>query len=113
MALAVLDVLEEEGYLGPEGRISRLAQALGRGLAHLQAQGVPITAIRQAGLMVGVDLALPASGVVAAAEEAGLLINATGPHTLRLLPPYTLSPEELEEGLAKLERALAQAAGRA
>ena len=113
VALAVLDVLEEEGYLGPEGRISRLAQALGRGLAHLQAQGVPITAIRQAGLMVGVDLALPASGVVAAAEEAGLLINATGPHTLRLLPPYTLSPEELEEGLAKLERALAQAAGQA
>lgn len=107
VALAVLDVLEEEGYLGEDGRISRLGQAFGQGLDRLQARGRAITAIRRAGLMIGVDVAVPAAAVVAAAEEEGLLVNATGPQTLRLLPPYTTTPEELEEGLAKLEAALA------
>lgn len=115
VALAVLDVLEEEGYLGEDGRITRLAQAFGERLARLQAGGAPITAIRQAGLMIGLDLSVPAADVLAAAEEEGLLVNATGPQTLRLLPPYTTTLEELEEGATKLEAALAavEAASRA
>ncbi|HEY8530670.1 MAG TPA: acetylornithine/succinylornithine family transaminase [Limnochorda sp.] len=107
LALAVLDVLEEGGYLGEDGKIARLARAFGERLARLQAGGAPITAIRQAGLMIGLDVAVPAADVVAAAMEEGLLVNATGPHTLRLLPPYTTSPEELEEGMGKLGTALA------
>jgi acetylornithine/succinyldiaminopimelate/putrescine aminotransferase len=35
-----------------------------------------------------------------------LVLNATGPTTLRLLPPLTVSAAEIEEALARLRRAL-------
>ncbi|BAS27102.1 aspartate aminotransferase family protein [Limnochorda pilosa] len=106
LALAVLDLLESEGYLGEDGIVARLGAAFGRRLQELKAAGLPITAIRQVGLMIGADVAVPAEAVVRAAEGEGLLVNATGPHTLRLLPPYTTTQQELEEGFAKLEAAL-------
>lgn len=107
LSLAVLDVLEEGGFLGPDGLVARKGQAFRQRLEGLQQAGHPITAIRQVGLMIGVDLDLPAEAVVRAAEEQGLLINSTGPKTLRLLPPYTISDDELNEGFRKLEAALA------
>jgi acetylornithine/N-succinyldiaminopimelate aminotransferase len=38
--------------------------------------------------------------------EQQLIVNATGPTTLRLLPPLTIEFDELDEGLARLAAAL-------
>ncbi len=50
------------------------------------------------GLMVGVDLAsLDAPAVVAAGRAEGFLLNATGPGTLRFVPPLILTEDDVSE----------------
>ena len=38
--------------------------------------------------------------------EHRLVVNATGPDTIRLLPPLTVSEDELDEAVRRLESAL-------
>jgi acetylornithine/succinyldiaminopimelate/putrescine aminotransferase len=38
--------------------------------------------------------------------EERLVLNATGPDTVRLLPPLTVSEEEIDDALARLARLL-------
>ncbi|GAC1437316.1 MAG: acetylornithine transaminase [Chloroflexota bacterium] len=79
---------------------------LAAGLQPLQQSGL-ITAVRQRGLMLGIDLASEtAAAVVGAAREQGVLINNTGPATLRMVPPLTLAREEVDHALAVLSRVL-------
>lgn len=55
--------------------------------------------VRGEGLMVGVDLSADAPSapdVVAAGLRAGLVLNATGPHTLRFLPPLVCEKEHVD-----------------
>jgi 4-aminobutyrate aminotransferase-like enzyme len=49
--------------------------------------------------------------VVAAALEAGLLITSAGERVVRLLPPLTITAEEITEGCGLLRGVLAGAAG--
>jgi acetylornithine aminotransferase/acetylornithine/N-succinyldiaminopimelate aminotransferase len=50
---------------------------------------------------------VPAPEVVRRALlEQRLVVNATGPTTVRLLPPLTLSEAEVDEGLRRLGLAL-------
>ncbi len=66
-----------------------------------------VRGIRGAGLMWGIDVRAPASAVIGRARELGLLLLSAGDHTLRLLPPLTITREALARGLAILEDALA------
>ena len=54
--------------------------------------------IRILGTMIGLDLTVDASGVVASCLERRLLINATHGHVIRLLPALTISDEQIDEG---------------
>jgi acetylornithine/N-succinyldiaminopimelate aminotransferase len=64
-----------------------------------------IKEVRGRGLMTGVDIQAEAWPVLEAAihraesSAPGLLLLSAGPNTLRLLPPYTISGAELDEGL--------------
>lgn len=62
--------------------------------------GVPhVTEVRGSGLMVGCDVddtVSDAHDVVAAALEAGFVINATGAHTLRFLPPLICAEADVD-----------------
>jgi 4-aminobutyrate aminotransferase-like enzyme len=49
------------------------------------------------------DTHAPASGLIAAAFERGVLLVSAGEHTLRFLPPLVITKAELAEGLAILE----------
>ena len=116
-ALAVLDVIEEEGLI-------ERANALGDRLrATLEAFAgrndlLPIGHVRGPGAMVAFDL-LAARGsdepdgaaakrVTARALELGLVLLSCGIHgeTVRLLMPLTASDELVDEGMAILEKAL-------
>ena len=55
-----------------------------------------ITAVRGRGLMLGVDLAVPASAVVNAGYRHGLLLVNAGPNTLRLVPPLVITRAEMD-----------------
>ena len=50
-----------------------------------------VVEIRQAGLMIGIELAADAPELAAMALEAGLLLNVTAGRTIRLLPPLVMS----------------------
>ena len=79
---------------------------LGEQLRALAARTGKVRAVRGAGFMWGIDTTLPAADVVRAALECGLLLVSAGEHTVRLLPPLTMSRGELARGLTLLEEAL-------
>ncbi len=91
-ALAVLDIIDKEGLLESCKNISF---KINERLTEIS-KVAPITEIRGAGLMIGLELSKPiAKGVVNACLERGLIINAIGDTTLRFLPPLII-----DEGLA-------------
>jgi len=65
-----------------------------------------ITAIRGRGLMVGVDLDVPAADVIKAGYAAGLLLVNAGPDTLRFVPPLIISREEIDLLIERLSAVL-------
>lgn len=97
-ALAVLDTVEAEGLL---------VAAVERGdqLADLLASQAGVVEVTGAGLMRGAELDGPyAPHVVAAARDAGFILNATGPSRLRFVPPLVLTSDDVDA----LGRALPQ-----
>ena len=104
-ANAVLDILADErlcdNALRTGESLARALRALGE--RHPDTLGEP----RGMGLMVGVAVKRPvARAIVAAALRHGLVINATSDDTLRLLPPLTIGPEEVDEAVARLDKAI-------
>jgi acetylornithine/N-succinyldiaminopimelate aminotransferase len=61
-----------------------------------------ILEIRGKGLMVGADLDIPASDVVSAGYEKGLLLVNAGPETLRLIPPLIITRDEIDMLIERL-----------
>jgi acetylornithine/N-succinyldiaminopimelate aminotransferase len=107
-ALATLRVVDEEGLMD-NARV--MGDRFAAGLAPLVTEGLA-TEVRGRGLMIGVETAGPfAKAVVARArDKQRLLVNATGDTTLRLVPPLTISPEEVDEAVSRLRSAIRQAA---
>jgi predicted acetylornithine/succinylornithine family transaminase len=63
--------------------------------------------VRGRGLMLACELDVSAPELVhRALFEQRLILNATGPTTVRLLPPLTIGPTEVEQALQRLGRAL-------
>ncbi len=71
-----------------------------------------VSGARGKGLLWAVALAREAAAeVVQRCLERGVIVNAVRPDAVRLAPPLTVSREELDEGLAILESALAEVGG--
>ncbi len=113
----IIERLESEGYLGPDGRIAVLAGRIGRRLEALRKR-----LHRAVGHYSGIGAmhALVAfdgspeltSAVLRAAFEEGVILFSAGerPTRIRLLPPLNTTDEELEAGFAMLEKALRRVA---
>lgn len=107
-ALAVLDVIEEEGLVA---RAAALGKRLAAGLEKIRRAAGLITEIRERGLMIGVDLAEPvAAEIKRRCVARGLLIITVGDAMLRLLPPLVLTDDEAERGLRLLGEVIAEVA---
>ena len=96
-ALAVLDVVSEEGFL--EGVRDRGQQLL----AGLEALGLEA---RGRGLMLALRTDDAPERARRLLLDQRLVVNATGPDTIRLLPPLTVSQEEVAEALERLAAVL-------
>ncbi|MBS3849562.1 4-aminobutyrate--2-oxoglutarate transaminase [Devosia sp. BSSL-BM10] len=117
-ALAVLDVIAEEGLLARADAIGATIRGALDKLA-LRNDGVPISAIRGPGAMIAFDIvtdsgepdAATTKRVIQTALADGLVLLSCGIHgnTIRVLNPLTISDALLEEGLVKLGRALVAA----
>jgi predicted acetylornithine/succinylornithine family transaminase len=100
-ALAALDVLLDPAL---HERVQELEAQLLDQLAELP----HVVAARGRGLMLAIELdtATAPEIVRRALLEHRLVLNATGPTTIRLLPPLVVSDEELAEALKRLKAAL-------
>ena len=63
--------------------------------------------LRQIGLMIGIELKEKATPYLVALMEQGVLALSAGPTVIRLLPPLTISRDELDVVIAKLLHVLA------
>ncbi|WP_232676088.1 acetylornithine transaminase [Nocardioides sp. R-C-SC26] len=90
-ALAVIDTIETDGL------IERAVLAGGRLRAGI-AQDDRVVEVRGEGVLVGLTLeGVEAPRVVAAAQDAGWIINATGPDRIRFAPPLIVSDTDIDE----------------
>src|SRR5690242_10148358 len=91
--------------------VERQTNELRAGLAAIDEELGLFEELRGRGLMVGAALAEPhrgkAGAILDAAAAHGVLLLQAGPDVLRLLPPLTITDEELAEGLDRLRAALA------
>ncbi|MGB2710564.1 MAG: aminotransferase class III-fold pyridoxal phosphate-dependent enzyme, partial [Conexibacter sp.] len=99
-ANAAFDVLEDPLLLA---HVRELGEHLREALREL-----PGTVdVRGRGLMVAFDTADAPDLVRRALLEERIVLNATGPRTVRLLPPLIVTREEIDEALAAIGRLLA------
>lgn len=102
-ALAVVTELKNSDIMAENLRKGQKIEAIVKGWK-LPA----VRDIRVKGLMIGIDIDRDARPVLEAALAKGLLILSAGQKTLRLLPPYIISDEELERGLDIVHSVLKQ-----
>jgi acetylornithine/N-succinyldiaminopimelate aminotransferase len=99
-ALAALELTDDSALLE---RVVELGHSLTASLEALP----HVVSVRGRGLMIACELDVPAPAVVSRALlEQRLVLNATGPTTLRLLPPLTIGEDDLDEALGRLALAL-------
>jgi len=88
-ALATIQVIKEE-------KLVQRSEEMGAYLKS-QLQKLAPREIRGLGLMVGMDLDTDCKLLVEKALQKGVLINSTGEHTIRLVPPLVVGKEEIDK----------------
>jgi acetylornithine/N-succinyldiaminopimelate aminotransferase len=110
VAGAVFDIINTTEVL--EGVKARHA-LFSEGLKAMNQRRRVFADIRGEGVWIGCELDFPWTGkameVVRAAGECGLLLLLAGPDVVRIAPSLVISLDEILEGLARLEQALARA----
>ena len=99
VALEFFDVMEE---LLPQ--ITNVGSYFRMQLTQLSKRYSFIKEIRGVGLMIGVELEFPCKPVVMDALAEGLLINCTHDFTLRALPPYIITEQDVDRAITVLNR---------
>ncbi len=103
-ANAVIDTIERDGLLDVA---AARGEQLRAGLQRLVDEEPLASGVRGRGLLVGLELDLPLAGALeAACAERYLVVNAVAPDVLRLAPPLTVTPDEIDLALAAVAEAL-------
>lgn len=97
-ALASIEVIKREKLVQ---RSEELGAYMRSELKRLQPQEV-----RGLGLMIGLDLSADCKDVVQKARENGVLLNNTGDHTLRLVPPLVVTKDQIDKVVDVIEEAI-------
>ena len=119
VALAVLDVLAEEALAQ---RALVMGERLAAGLRHLQDRHEVIGDVRGFGLLQGVELvkdresrlpdAATGRAITRRCMELGLSMNIVAVGSMaaiwRIAPPLTVTPEEIDRGIAILDQAIGE-----
>ena len=104
-ALETLHIMKETGFM--EEVRSKSAILLEQ--LQLAFQDHPnISAVRGLGMMIGIETSASLSRLVEAARQKGLIILTAGENVIRLLPPLTISREEIQQGIAILKEVFSE-----
>ena len=102
-ALAVIQVIEEEGLLA---RATEVGQLFKEALQGFVDQYDRLLEVRGKGLMLGLVVDGDPKAVVDALKEQGILALTAGGNVVRFLPPLVLKEEDLEEATDMISDAL-------
>jgi len=108
-AAAVFEVLAQDHLVQHAAQLGQ--HAMDR-LTRFAQQCSTVQNVRGKGLFIGIELALDAAGdrsidlprIVTQCMEHGVLVNGTQGNVLRIAPPLTISPSQLDHGLEVLEQ---------
>ena len=105
---ATLDVMLAPGFFA---HVQRVALLFKQRLAEIRDRYPALVAeVRGEGLLVGLRMLVPAGELVDATRAENMLTVGAGDNVVRLLPPLIVSEQEMAEGVARLDRALARLA---
>jgi predicted acetylornithine/succinylornithine family transaminase len=104
VALDVVSAIADPDFLAD---VRAKGEWLGGALTALASRRARVREARGRGLMWGLELNEIAAPIVAAARERHLLVLTAGPTVIRIVPPLTVTREELERGVAILDEVLA------
>ncbi|MEM1342961.1 MAG: aspartate aminotransferase family protein [Pseudomonadota bacterium] len=101
---AVVETVAEPSFLA---EVRRKAGLLAQRLGALADDNDLIEEVRGVGLMIGLRLStrVTPSDLVGAARDERLIVVPAADNVVRLLPPLTVSDEEIGEGIDRLDRA--------
>lgn len=97
--LATLNTIEQEKLLENAEKVGNLIR---EGFSAELKNVKGVVTVRNAGLMVGIELDKPCGDLVKMALEAKLLINVTAEKVVRLLPPLVINEAEAQELVQRL-----------
>jgi acetylornithine aminotransferase len=97
--LATLNIIEEEGIRENAEKIGNLIR---EGFAAEFKDTAGVVTVRNAGLMIGIELDRPCGDLVKMALADKLLINVTADKVVRLLPPLVMNEAEAKELVSRL-----------
>lgn len=106
--IATLEAMEEANILQQVAKVHAL---LVQELEQLKAAHPDkVVTVRGKGLLLGVELTVPAAGAVNyAREKKGVILLTAGPNVVRLLPSFITTEAEVKQAVAALSEGLSQA----
>jgi len=104
IALDVVRTIAEPEFLAA---VRAKGEWFGARLHALATRSARVKEARGRGLMWGLELGEAAAPFVAAARERHLLVLSAGPNVVRIVPPLTITREDLARGATILEEVLA------
>lgn len=106
---AAVDILSQKEVLED---VNVKAEKLVAALTKLGETNNLFKEIRYSGLLIGCELTEEFQGrakdFVIAGYEEGVMLHVAGPNVLRLLPSLVMTDEELDEGISRIEKAIAR-----
>jgi acetylornithine/succinyldiaminopimelate/putrescine aminotransferase len=102
-AMAVIEVIEEEGLLD---HTKKMGDLFLEGLKMFLDKHDQVLDVRGKGLMLGMVVEGSAKEIVDICRDMGLLCCAAGEHVVRFLPPLNVKEKEIEEALDMIGDAL-------
>lgn len=100
---AVLDIVSDPAFLDDVNRKAGLLRQKLEGL--IAAHPDVFEKVRGSGLMLGIKCKAPCGDVVASGYENEVITVPAADNTIRLLPPLTLTDDEIAEAVARLDKA--------
>lgn len=104
VASSVLDIMLADGFLPQAFDNGNYLQAE---LKKVLAGNAKVTDVRGLGYMIGIETTENLAELVEKARDKGLIVLTAGTNVIRLLPPLTLTKEEIDQGVAILAEVFA------
>ncbi len=100
---AVFETIESEGLLDNATKMGKYSLDQ---IGNMAKEIDVIKEVRGIGLMIGIELKVPAAEIVKSCMEAGLLLNCTHDSVIRFMPQLNVKKEHIDEGLGILKNIL-------